>query len=304
MQYPLVSIQIPTYNQKEFIKDALDSALAQNYEHLQIVVCDDCSPDYDIFEYLKDYVGHPKIEIHRNEKNLGRVGNYHHCLYDLVKGDWFVNLDGDDYFTNRNFVKTAIQSILSTKERVSVFQGGAFVHRIKDNNIPNQLINGSIYLINGIDYIKHFHHNLGFTHASIFYNVKDAKSKDFYNINALDIDYYSYLKILPVSSILFWGEKVYHWRQHDEQETHTLNFDACVVKYDELQDIENHYKLLPISIKAKMLKQTRVDITIQLYRTFFNEKFSFNRLLFVLRKTKANKNYIIPLLSLIKRKLI
>lgn len=34
---PLVSIQIPTYNQNQNIKEAIDSALAQTYEHLQVL---------------------------------------------------------------------------------------------------------------------------------------------------------------------------------------------------------------------------------------------------------------------------
>ena len=37
-ELPRVSIHIITYNQKEFIREAIDSALAQDYADLEVVV--------------------------------------------------------------------------------------------------------------------------------------------------------------------------------------------------------------------------------------------------------------------------
>ena len=68
MNKPLVSIQIPTYNQKEYIKETLESALIQTYESIQIIVTDDCS-NYDIKEFLKDYSSISLVEIVVNSKN-------------------------------------------------------------------------------------------------------------------------------------------------------------------------------------------------------------------------------------------
>ena len=41
----LVTVMIPTYNQATLIAKAIDSALAQDYENLEVVVCDDNSTD-------------------------------------------------------------------------------------------------------------------------------------------------------------------------------------------------------------------------------------------------------------------
>ena len=42
---PKVTIMIPTFNQAEFIGEAINSALAQTYLNLEIIVGDDASTD-------------------------------------------------------------------------------------------------------------------------------------------------------------------------------------------------------------------------------------------------------------------
>ena len=45
MKKPLVSIVIPVYNGDNYVREAIDSALAQSYENIEIVVVNDGSPD-------------------------------------------------------------------------------------------------------------------------------------------------------------------------------------------------------------------------------------------------------------------
>ena len=51
---PLVSVAIITFNQKPFLKECIDSVLAQDYENVEIVVADDASTD-GTHELLCDY---------------------------------------------------------------------------------------------------------------------------------------------------------------------------------------------------------------------------------------------------------
>ncbi len=44
--YPLVTIGIPTYNRADgYLQETLESALAQGYRHMEIIVSDNCSTD-------------------------------------------------------------------------------------------------------------------------------------------------------------------------------------------------------------------------------------------------------------------
>lgn len=294
MYTPLVSIQIPTYNQQEFIKEALDSALAQTYENLQVIVSDDCSPTYDIFEYLQDYVGNPKVLIHRNEKNLGRVGNYRNTLYNLVEGEWFVNLDADDYFIDVHFISTAIKSI-SKAEDVCCYKAYTNIEKIKKTNCEITSLDISTLMLSGQCYLDNIKQDFGFTHASVLFNTGMAKKNDFYNTDVLDVDYFSFLKILKKGNIIVNANKVYEWRIHEAQATNTLSFDKVLSKYEALKDLK-HY----LSDSESAFYVTEKNVYLELLRTFQGDQRNMRNLLSICRKTHFSYDYIKPLISTFK----
>jgi glycosyltransferase involved in cell wall biosynthesis len=94
---PRVTLGLLTYRQELFVQHALRSALAQTYASLEIVVCDDASPDRT-FELAcaqaRSYEGSHTLKLHRNERNLG-IGNFNR-LMELATGDLIVIAHGDD----------------------------------------------------------------------------------------------------------------------------------------------------------------------------------------------------------------
>ena len=58
-EHPLVSFCIPTYKQAPFVAAALESAFAQTYKPLEIIICDDKSPD-DTVSIIKEKIAEYK----------------------------------------------------------------------------------------------------------------------------------------------------------------------------------------------------------------------------------------------------
>lgn len=88
------SLIIACYKQEQFIRETVDSALAQSYSDKEVIVVDDASPDRT-GEILEEYGD--KIRLIRHEKNLGaNVGRNEGAA--AAKGRYLVFLDGDDLY--------------------------------------------------------------------------------------------------------------------------------------------------------------------------------------------------------------
>lgn len=95
---PLVSFVLIAYNQEKFIREAINGALSQTYEPMELVLSDDCSSDRT-FEIMKEmaaaYTGPHRIVLNRNAKNLG-IGTHFQQAVALSGGRWIVAAAGDD----------------------------------------------------------------------------------------------------------------------------------------------------------------------------------------------------------------
>jgi glycosyltransferase involved in cell wall biosynthesis len=96
MEQPLVSIALRSYNQKAFLKEAIDSIFAQTYQNLEIIIADDASNDGSI-ELINDYCRRfpEKIKPLFNEKNLGHTANLNKAIFACT-GKYIAIFDGDD----------------------------------------------------------------------------------------------------------------------------------------------------------------------------------------------------------------
>ncbi|EKO3726157.1 glycosyltransferase [Vibrio metschnikovii] len=94
--YPLVSIAIITYNQKEYLRECIESCLAQDYPNFEIVVADDCSTDgtQDMLrEYKSAYPS--KFILRLSEENQGITPNSN-AAHFACSGKYIAWMGGDD----------------------------------------------------------------------------------------------------------------------------------------------------------------------------------------------------------------
>lgn len=95
MRTPKVSILIPVYNQENFIACCIESALAQTFPDIEVVVVDNASTDrtWDICQQFaaKD----KRVRIFRNDSNIGPVRNWLACVAK-ARGEYVKILWSDD----------------------------------------------------------------------------------------------------------------------------------------------------------------------------------------------------------------
>jgi hypothetical protein len=92
-ELPLVSICIPAYNVEHFIRETLESALAQDYPNLEIIVSDDASTDRTP-EIVAGYES-KGVRLIKQAKNLGMTANMNAAVR-ASQGKYAFKLDSDD----------------------------------------------------------------------------------------------------------------------------------------------------------------------------------------------------------------
>jgi glycosyltransferase involved in cell wall biosynthesis len=90
---PLVSVCVPTYNNAPYVGAALESALAQTYAPLELLVVDNGSEDGTL-ELVRSH-DDPRLRVAVNRDRVGLVANHNECVR-LARGDWIKFLHADD----------------------------------------------------------------------------------------------------------------------------------------------------------------------------------------------------------------
>lgn len=92
---PLVTVIITTYNYAHTVGVAIDSALAQDYPNLEVLVVDNCSTDATP-QLVERYRADPRFRYVRNESNIGMVPNHNKGLRE-ARGAYVLFLSADDF---------------------------------------------------------------------------------------------------------------------------------------------------------------------------------------------------------------
>ena len=117
---PLVSIGMPTYNRAGgYLPLALDSALAQDYPNLEVIVSDNASTD-GTEEFVRSK-GDSRIRYFRHPDSIGGANNFNFCLKQAT-GTYFLLLHDDDMI-DPDFVSVCVRA-LQGREEVGVVRTG------------------------------------------------------------------------------------------------------------------------------------------------------------------------------------
>jgi hypothetical protein len=132
---PLVSVLVTPYNQKDYIRQTLDSILMQqcNFD-FEVVIGEDCSTD-GTREICQEYaLRYPdQIVLCLNEQNKGLINNYFDVFLQ-AKGHYLADCGGDDYWLTDSRLQEQVD-VLETYPNVSLVAGNWQVYEQKSGTL-------------------------------------------------------------------------------------------------------------------------------------------------------------------------
>jgi glycosyltransferase involved in cell wall biosynthesis len=121
MTAPLVSILVPCFNGVRFIGETLESALAQTWPRIEVIVVDDGSEDESVREIER--FKSRNVQLIR-QQNRGQTAALNVCLAH-AKGDFIQYLDADDLISPTK-IELQVARLVQAPKAVAVAEWGRF----------------------------------------------------------------------------------------------------------------------------------------------------------------------------------
>lgn len=119
---PLVTVLVPSYNGGKFLRQSLDSILAQTYANLEIILLDDASSD-DTPEIAREY--RARITYVRQPSNLGQFDNVNDGIA-RASGEFISVFHADDIYLPQ-IVEREVAYLGAHPEVGAVFASDIFI---------------------------------------------------------------------------------------------------------------------------------------------------------------------------------
>ncbi len=228
MENPLVSVVIPIFKVEEYLNECVESVVNQSYNHLEIILVDDGSPDR-CPEMCDEWAKKDNriVVIHKANGGLSDARN---AGLDVSKGEFLMFLDADDFIE-----KCTILDMLELAQRndAELCCGGFFRYNTeKITPIYNRIIKNEEDVTDGMTHLKNMLLNkVDCSSCCKLFKIRSIGSLRFikgrYNEDVMFL--FSLLQSLKV--VVRTSSRYYYYRETEGSITHTLNartFDSLI----------------------------------------------------------------------------
>lgn len=175
---PLVSIIVPVYNVENFIEKCATTLFEQDYDNIEYIFVNDCTPDSSISvlkEIIEKYPNRKKnIKITNNIKNQGSSLSRKIGL-DIANGEYILFVDSDDW-VELDMVSSLVKEALNTSSDIVIYDY-YIVYMNKKILKTNRF-----YKIKNINNIDQYFVNLLCNYIDSSLPIRLYKKQLFYNI--------------------------------------------------------------------------------------------------------------------------
>lgn len=146
----LISIIVPVYNVKKYLKKCLDSLLNQTYKNLEVILVNDGSTDGSD-KICDEYAEKDSRVVCISQQNLG-LSAARNAGMKIAKGQYFAFVDSDDY-VHKDFILTLYKCIKKNNASIALCQRLEIDENAINKKIDECVINDdkNEYIISGKD---------------------------------------------------------------------------------------------------------------------------------------------------------
>lgn len=136
----LFTIIITHYNQEQYIFEAINSVLNQNYSNIELLIADDCSKEFSkekIFDYIEKSKGEniKNVEFIINSENLGTVKTLNKAI-KKAKGKYISFFAADDMLNNGYVIENYVKAFKKYNKKIITGQCFEYDKFLKENKGP------------------------------------------------------------------------------------------------------------------------------------------------------------------------
>jgi len=171
-----------TYNRGQYLAEAINSILAQDFTDWELIIIDDGSTD-DTYNILLPYLEDPRIKYFKNEKNLGICLTRNRAL-EKSTGEYIAVLDSDDVWLAKDKLSQQIDFLDFNYEYALVGTGVVIINE-KGKELKRYVNpEGAIAIKNSL-LAKN-----SFAHSSVLYRRETVLKLGAYPLNLNGIEDY------------------------------------------------------------------------------------------------------------------
>ena len=222
---PLVSIMIPTYNRPRLFEKTLQSAIAQTYENIEILINDN-STNEDTYFLMKKYLVDKRVRYFRNREAKCKADNFSPFEYS-AKGE-YLQWCMDDDILHKDKLTMMVPVLrdnpsvtLVSSQRGFIDMAGNEVDGEKINIVPDALIGMGYHGVAAGGFILTELSNILGEPSAVLFRRNDLQhhywQADCRGYKAIS-DVVMWLELLEKGDLYLFREPLSFYRQHSSQE--------------------------------------------------------------------------------------
>jgi len=220
-----VTVAIPTYNRSGLMKEALESALTQDYPDFRVLVLDNASTDNT--ESVVRSFSDPRITYVRNETNVGPLGNWNRAIELNVSP--YLNILSDDDLLLPGFISESVAMLDRHENAGFSFTPATYVDINREvlEDASSQTDDMSEGVIDGLQFVELSVRSRGCRVQASSAMMRAAAIAQVGTFDALYVKFHFdlnlYLRLARKFAVAFIDKPLVAERQHAEQLTDLLS---------------------------------------------------------------------------------